>query len=106
MTEIDPELEAMIADAAIQLAIDIDAAEAGQTVDLTGLLPRLERLCDMSVAQRAIGTAADLARLIDMLDQLSTALGGQIAALRSEHQPDPGRAAAYYRATLQPDQKD
>jgi len=106
MTEIDPELEAMIAEAAIQLAIDIDTVEAGQTIDLSGLLPRIELLCDLAIAQRAVGTAADLARLIEMLDQLSAALGGRVAALNIEDQPDPGRAAAYYRAAVQPDQKD
>ncbi len=106
MTEIDPELEAMLADAAIQLAIDIDAVEAGQPIDLTNLLPQVELLCDLAVAQRAVGTTADLARLIEMLDQLSVALRGRIAALCIEDQPDPSRAAAYYRAAVQPDQKD
>jgi hypothetical protein len=106
MTEIDPELEAMIADAAIQLAVDIDSVEAGQAIDLTGLLPRIELLCDVAVVQRAVGSAADLARLIELLDQLSTALSGQIAALGIEDQPDPSRAAAYYRAAVQPGRKD
>jgi hypothetical protein len=98
------QLNRLIDDTEAQLTAAIAAATAGSLLDLSDLVPRLERLCAMAVAERAIAAAPRLARLISRLDELEAAL--RDATATATEPPDPKRAAALYRAASPPDETD
>lgn len=91
------ELESLVADTEAQLAAAIDAVRAGSLLDLSDLVPRLERVCGLAVAERARHLAPRLAGLVAQLNALEAVLRDRMA----EGTPDPRRAAASYRAADQ-----
>jgi hypothetical protein len=96
MTAFD--LDALIADTETQLAAVQKAVSAGEIVDLADLLPRIDEICAAALAERRREAADRLARILERLDGLQTALRAQIARFGIETRPDPKRAAETYRA--------
>ena len=96
MTETD--LEALLADTEAQLDAAHQAVAAGEFVDLSDLLPRIDTICTLAIAQQRKTAADQLARLLPRLDALQAILRAQIAQLGAEAKPDPKRAAKTYRA--------
>jgi hypothetical protein len=96
------ELDTLIDDTEAQLAAAFTAIAAGELIDLSDLLPRIETLCQTAVAQRSKGVADKLARLVSRLDELQHALQEHIAGLGGNARPDPRRAVDSYRAATPP----
>ena len=96
MTEAD--LEALIADTETQLDAAQQAVSAGEFIDLSALLPRIDTICALAIAQKRKEVADQLARILTRLDSLQAALRTQIEQLGTEARPDPKRAAETYRA--------
>jgi hypothetical protein len=88
------DLTTLIADTEAQLDAAQHAVGAGELVDLGDLLPRIDAICALAVAQRRKSAAAHLARILPRLDRLQTALRQLLGA---EPRPDPKRAAETYR---------
>jgi hypothetical protein len=103
MTESD--LESLLADTEAQLDAAQLAVAAGEFVDLTDLLPRIDRICTLALAQRRKAAADQLSRILPRLDALQVALREQIGRLGAEARPDPKRAAETYRAAATPDDR-
>jgi hypothetical protein len=100
MTQAD--LTALIADTQAQLDAAELAVGAGEFVDLTDLLPRIDAVCALALAQRRKSAADPLARLLARLDRLQAGLRARIQQLATETRPDPRRAAETYRAAAGP----
>jgi hypothetical protein len=100
MTEAD--LDSLIADTDAQLDAAQQAVSAGEIIDLSDLLPRIDRICALALAQRRREAAERLAGILPRLDALQTALRERIARLGAEARPDPKRAAETYRAAATP----
>lgn len=96
MTESD--LEALIADTETQLDAAQQAVAGGELIDLSALLPRIDTICTLALAQKRKSAADQLARILTRLDTLQAALRAQIDQLGAEVRPDPKRAAKTYRA--------
>jgi len=96
------DLDSLIADTEAQLDAAQQAVGAGEFVDLADLLPRIDTMCALAIAQRRLSAAEQLARILPRLDTLQTALREQIARLGAESRPDPKRAAETYRAASVP----
>ncbi len=92
------DLDGLLADTEAQLDAALAAARAGSLLDMADLVPRLERVCALAVAQRARDLAARLAGLVDRLNAIETVLRERLV----EPAPDPVRAAALYRAAAPP----
>jgi hypothetical protein len=102
MTTLPPDLRQLIGDTERQLDEAIAQAASGALVDLGDLVPRLERISALAVAERATEAAPLLAALIGQLDLLGAALKQRIDADTAARQADPGQAAARYRAAQPP----
>jgi hypothetical protein len=100
VTEAD--LAALLADTQAQLDAAQRAVDGGEFVDLADLLPRIDAVCALALAQRRKSAAEPLARLLARLDRLQAALRVRIQQLAAEARPDPRRAAETYRAAAGP----
>ena len=103
MTE--PDLDSLIADTDAQLDAAQQAVTAGEFVDLTDLLPRVDQICALAIAAKSKVAADKLARILPRLDALQAALRAQIGRRSAEARPDPKRAAQTYRAAVVPDER-
>ena len=92
------ELERLFADTEAELDAAQEAADSGMLLDLAGLVPRTERLCQLVVAGKAVASAPRLAALIARLDRLEAILKARLV----EPTPDPEQVAARYRAAAPP----
>lgn len=100
-----PDFDSLLADTEAQLDSAQQAVAAGQVVDLTDLLPRIDQVCALALAAKRKEAADKLARILPRLDALQTALREQIGRLSAEAKPDPKRAAETYRAAAVPDER-
>jgi hypothetical protein len=103
MTEAD--LDSLITDTEAQLDATQQAVTAGEFVDLSDLLPRIDQICALAIAAKSKKAADKLARILTRLDALQAALRTQIGRLGAEARPDPKRAAETYRAAAGPDER-
>jgi hypothetical protein len=105
MTSPEADLDSLIADTGAQLDAAQQAVAAGEFVDLTDLLPRVNQVCAIAIAAKSKVAADKLARILPRLDALQAALREQIGRLGVEAKPDPKRAAQTYRAAAVPDER-
>jgi hypothetical protein len=103
MTE--PDLDTLLADTEAQLDAAQRAVSAGEFVDLTDLLPRIDQLCALALATKRREAAEKLVGILTRLDALQAILREQINKLSAEAKPDPKRAAQTYRAAAGPDER-
>jgi hypothetical protein len=103
MTETD--FDSLLTDTEAQLDAAQQAVSAGEFVDLTDLLPRIDQLCALAIAAKRKAAADKLAHILPRLDALQAALREQIGRLGAEAKPDPKRAAQTYRAAAVPDER-
>jgi hypothetical protein len=99
------DLDSLLADTEAQLDAAQRAVAGGELVDLSDLLPRIDQICALALAEKHREVADKLARILPRLDTLQTALREQIGRLAAEARPDPRRAAETYRAAAVPDER-
>ncbi len=105
MTAPATDLDSLVTDTEAQLDAAQQAVSAGEFVDLTDLLPRIDQVCQLAIAAKSKAAADKLARILPRLDTLQAALRAQIGRLGAEAKPDPKRAAQTYRMAAGPDER-
>jgi len=99
------DLDSLLADTEAQLDAAQQAVAAGELVDLSDMLPRIDQVCTLALAAKQRQAAEKLARILPRLDTLQKTLREQIARLGAEARPDPKRAAEIYRLAVVPDER-